>query len=87
MGGMPSGAWKAAGVALEVGKNSIPGLVPQFGQRLREMSLIIHRYIRVNHSNLELMLLSRSQNNQESSFEARTVLCALVKSINPSTSD
>src|SRR5262245_57657116 len=87
MGGMPSGAWKAAGVALEVGNNSIPALVRQVGQRLREMSLIIHRYIRVNHSNLELMLLSRSQNNQESSFEARTVLCALVKSINPSTSD
>src|SRR5262249_46594578 len=42
MRGMPGGAWKATGVALEVGKNSIPALVPQFGQRLREMYLIIH---------------------------------------------
>src|SRR5262249_29533440 len=42
MRGMPGGAWKATGVALKVGKNSIPALVAQFGQRLREMSLIIH---------------------------------------------
>ena len=47
MGRMPSGVWKATGVALKVGKNSIPALALQFGQRLREMSLIIHRYIRV----------------------------------------
>jgi hypothetical protein len=47
MRGMPGGAWKATGVALKVGKNSIPALVLQFGQCLREMSLIIHRYIRV----------------------------------------
>jgi hypothetical protein len=47
MRGMPDGAWKATGVALKVDKNSIPALVPQFGQRLREMRLIIHRYIRV----------------------------------------
>jgi len=47
MRGMPRGAWKATGVALEVGKNSIPALVLQFGQCLREMSLMIHRYIRV----------------------------------------
>ena len=44
---MPGGARKATGVALKVGKNSIPALVLQFGQGLREMSLIINRYIRV----------------------------------------
>jgi|SRR4051794_21469743 hypothetical protein len=44
---MPGGEWKATGVALKIGKNPIPALVPQLGQRLREMSLIIHRYIRV----------------------------------------
>jgi hypothetical protein len=47
VGRMPFGARKTASMALEVGKNSIPALVPQFGQCLREMSLIIHRYIRV----------------------------------------
>src|SRR5215470_13765955 len=41
-GGMPCGARKATGAALEVGEHSVAVLVPQLGQRLREMSLIIH---------------------------------------------
>jgi hypothetical protein len=89
---MPRGAWKATGVALEVGKHSIPALVPQFGQRLPEMSLIIHRYIQVNQregdlirSNLGWMLLSRSRNNQQSSFEARTVFPGTRRTITPRT--
>jgi hypothetical protein len=43
VGGMPFGVRKAAGVALEIGKHPIAAFIPQAGQCMRKVGLVIHR--------------------------------------------